>query len=91
MGGAQRSHPPTVHPQEPETQDAIRKDQAKEMDVMRKMDEMEKLEELQGEAPRSETTVLYCWEGSGAVCQAQGYPLSPVRGPWTQRWATTLR
>ena len=35
--------------QEPETQDAIRKDQAKEIAVMRKMEEMEKLEELQGQ------------------------------------------
>mmetsp|Transcript_31053 Transcript_31053/g.68009 ORF Transcript_31053/g.68009 Transcript_31053/m.68009 type:complete len:100 (-) Transcript_31053:258-557(-) len=35
--------------QEPDTQDAIRKDQRKEMDVLRKLDDMEKLEELQGQ------------------------------------------
>jgi len=35
--------------QEPDTQDVIRADQKKEMDIMRKMDEMEKLEELQGQ------------------------------------------
>uniref|UniRef100_A0A7S0Q4S5 Uncharacterized protein n=1 Tax=Coccolithus braarudii TaxID=221442 RepID=A0A7S0Q4S5_9EUKA len=35
--------------QEPETQDAIRDDQRKELDVMRKIDDMEKLEELQGQ------------------------------------------
>mmetsp|Transcript_24656 Transcript_24656/g.40888 ORF Transcript_24656/g.40888 Transcript_24656/m.40888 type:complete len:377 (-) Transcript_24656:303-1433(-) len=35
--------------QEPETQDVIREDQRKELDVMKKIDEMEKLEELQGQ------------------------------------------
>ena len=35
--------------QEPETQDAIRADQKKEVEAMKKMDEMEKLEELQGQ------------------------------------------
>lgn len=38
--------------QEPETQDAIRKDQAKEISIMRKMEDMEKLEELQGGSTR---------------------------------------
>ena len=41
--------PTNITRQEPETQDAIRRDQAKEMEIMRKMDDLEKLEELQGE------------------------------------------
>mmetsp|Transcript_40177 Transcript_40177/g.93763 ORF Transcript_40177/g.93763 Transcript_40177/m.93763 type:complete len:377 (-) Transcript_40177:466-1596(-) len=35
--------------QEPETQDAIRDDQRKEIGIMKKIDDMEKLEELQGQ------------------------------------------
>jgi len=35
--------------QEPDTQEAIRADQKKEMDLMKKIDDMEKLEELQGQ------------------------------------------
>ena len=35
--------------QEPDTQETIREDQRKEMDVMKKIDDMEKLEELQGQ------------------------------------------
>lgn len=35
--------------QEPETQEAVRDDQRKEMAVLQKIDDMEKLEELQGQ------------------------------------------
>ena len=49
QGGGPFEHKFREFLQEPDTQEAIRADQKKELDIMKKIDDMEKLEELQGQ------------------------------------------
>ena len=64
--------------QEPDTQDAIRDDQRKELEIMKKMDDMEKLEELQGQ--REQLAIAL----QAARARQRPYPsLAPCR---RRRW-----